>query len=197
MPTNAFSSARSAGALTGTSRAHWAVVRGQVTPIVSSRLLLQPVTSEIALAVVSGRTSDIPVGAGWPHEDTADAMAMALLPEAGPSWLITLDGIAIGDCGAFSWPDASGTVEIGYGLAEPYRRSGYGTEAAEAMCGWLLTEAGATAITANGVEADNLASRRVLEKLGFSHVGEEDGRGSYRLERESPEGRIAASDAPT
>ena len=143
-------------------------------------------TSEIALAVVSGRTFDIPVGAGWPHEDTADAMAMALLAEAGPSWLITLDGMVIGDCGAFSRPAASGTVEIGYGLAEPYRGSGYGTEAAEAMCGWLLTEGGAAAITATGVEADNLASRRVLEKLGFTHSGEVGGRASYRLERKSP-----------
>lgn len=80
----------------------------------------------------------------------------------------------------------SGTVEIGYGLAEPYRGNGYGTEAAEALCVWLLTEAGATSITATGVEADNLASRRVLEKLGFTHIRADEGLASYRLERTSP-----------
>src|SRR5687767_13657857 len=86
-----------------------AVVDAQ--PIVTSRLLLQPVTSEMALAVVNGQASDIiRPGAGWPHADTADAMEMALLPGAGPGWLITLDDMVIGDCGAFSWPAAGGIV---------------------------------------------------------------------------------------
>lgn len=162
------------------------MVGEQVAPITSPGLVLPPVTGEIARAVVSGRISEIHSGLGWPHEDTVDAMAMALLPESGPGWLITLDGMVIGDCGAFSWPGATGTVEIGYGLSEPYRGRGFGTEAVGAMCEWLFAEAGATAITATDVGVSNVASRRVLEKLHFVCDAENQGRASYRLERTSP-----------
>lgn len=165
---------------------HWTMVGEQVAPIASSRLVLQPVTPEIARAVVSGRISEIPAVPGWPHDDTVDAMAGALLPESGPGWLITLDGMVIGDCGAFSWPGESGTVEIGYGLAEQHRGRGFGTEAARAMCDWLFAQAGATEITATGVGASNIASRRVLEKLGFTDHSEDRGRVSSRLEPTSP-----------
>ena len=154
-----------------------------MTPIVTERLVLQPVTRELATAVVTGRLSDIRTGAGWPHADTADAMAMALMPHAGPSWVVTLDGLVIGDCGAFSWPDGRGAVEIGYGLAEPFRGHGYATEAVEAMCQWLFEEAGATAITATALDPHNVASRRVLGRLGFSPVDETGRSDSYRLER--------------
>lgn len=159
------------------------VVERQGTPIVTSRLVLEPVTRELAHAVVSGRMPDIRVGPGWPHADTADALALALIANAGPSWVITLDGSVIGDCGAFSWPDEDGVVEIGYGLAEPFRGNGYATEAAEGMCRWLFSEARATAIIATGVDDDNVASRRVLEKLGFAQIDESEHHVSYRLER--------------
>ena len=152
-------------------------------PILTSRLVLQPVTRELARAVVSGRISGLPVGPGWPHADTADAMAMALVANAGPSWVITLDDVVIGDCGSFSWPDEGGVVEIGYGLAEPFRGNGYATEAAEGMCRWLFSEARATAIIATDVDVDNVASRRVLCKLGFAEIDQDEGHVSYRLER--------------
>jgi RimJ/RimL family protein N-acetyltransferase len=161
--------------------------RRQLTSIVTSRLVLEPVTRQLALDVVSGHFSDIPAGAGWPHADTADAMAMALAPDAGPSWVVTVDGVVIGDCGAFSWPDERGVVEIGYGLAERFRGEGYATEAAGGMCRWLF-EAGARTITATAVEAANVASRRVLEKLAFVLVADDGRYVSYRLEH-GPEGR--------
>ena len=155
----------------------------QTMPILTSRLVLEPVTRELARAVLSGRISDIRAGPGWPHPDTADAMAMALTADAGPSWLITLDGVVIGDCGAFSWTDEVGVVEIGYGLAEPFRGHGYATEAAEALCRWLFLEARATAIIATGVDGDNVASGRVLEKLGFAGIDEDERHMSFRLDR--------------
>ena len=159
------------------------VVECQVMPIVTSRLLLVPVTPDLARAVIRRRISDIRVGPGWPHADTADAMAMALRANAGPSWVITLDGVVIGDCGEVSWPDEDGVVEIGYGLAQPFRGNGYATEAAEGMCRWLFSEARATAVSATGVDRDNVASRRVLEKLGFAQLDENDRHISYRLQR--------------
>jgi [ribosomal protein S5]-alanine N-acetyltransferase len=149
--------------------------------IATDRLVLEPITPAIARAVAAGDSSALVVGDGWPHEDTRDAMVMAVADDAGPAWLITLGGRVIGDCGACSWPDASGAVEIGYGLAAPYRNRGYATEAAAALCAWLITQAGAVRITAVDVLGDNWSSRRVLEKLGFTVTGESDGGVSYVL----------------
>ena len=157
------------------------VVTRRVTPIVTSRLVLEPVTRQLALAVVAGRLSDVRAGAGWPHADTAAAMSMALSPDAGPSWVVTIDGVVIGDCGGLSWPDDGGAVEIGYGLAPLSRGHGYAIEAVEAMCRWLFVAAGASVITATDVDVDNLASRRVLERVGFEQTDEDDLHASFRL----------------
>jgi RimJ/RimL family protein N-acetyltransferase len=105
---------------------------------------------------------------------------MAAAPEAGPMWLITLDGRVIGDCGTTGAPNDSGGVEIGYGLAEGCRGSGYATEAMRAVCNWLMAREDVSSIAAES-QADNLASRRVLEKLGFVVRAEVDGRVAYVL----------------
>ena len=91
------------------------------------------------------------------------------------------EGRVIGDCGAFTWPDESGEVEIGYGIAEPYRNRGYATEAAAGLGAWLVAQAGATRITAMDVLGDNWSSRKVLEKLGFTLTSESDKGVSYVL----------------
>ena len=57
-------------------------------------------------------------------------------------WLVTLDDLVIGDCGAHGDPSPGGDVEIGYGLAEPYRGRGYGTELVTALSDWLLAQPG-------------------------------------------------------
>lgn len=153
----------------------------RVAAIVTARLVLEPVTQQLAQAVLTGCLTDVRAGQGWPHADTADAMALALTLDAGPGWVISLDHVVIGDCGAFAWPDERGVVEIGYGLAEPFRRRGYATEAVGAMCRWLHVEAGAETITATRVGAGNAASRRVLEKLGFVQFDPDVLHVSYRL----------------
>jgi [ribosomal protein S5]-alanine N-acetyltransferase len=107
-------------------------------------------------------------------------------------WLITFGGRVVGDCGTLGMPNQFGEVEIGYGLAAPARGSGYATEAAGAVCAWLFARADVSLISAVGVLADNLASRRVLEKLGFTVSSESDQQVSYALTpdglRHPPEG---------
>ena len=61
-------------------------------------------------------------------------------------------------------------VEIGYGIAEEYRNNGYAAEAAKAAVRYAFEEAGQDILVAI-VKPENIASRRVIEKLGFSNHG--------------------------
>lgn len=77
--------------------------------------------------------------------------------------------MVVGECGWWADPDPSGTVEIFYALAPPWRGRGLGADAV----GNLLTAARGDPRTLR-VEADvhvgNLPSRRLLERLGFGLV---------------------------
>lgn len=143
-------------------------------PIETPRLRLEPVSTELAQAILAGDFSGLTAGRGWPHADTADGMRMALLRGHPPGWLILLpgegaDGIVIGDCGTHGPADAEGSVEIGYGLAARYRGKGFGTEAVAALTRWLLSRPGIRRVRAR-THVANLPSRRVLEKAGFRQV---------------------------
>src|SRR5437763_7967043 len=112
--------------------------------------------------------ADLPAAPGWPHPDTAAGLAYA---EAGAwTWLvIDDDGRVAGECGVKGPPTDAGEVEIGYGLAGPSRRRGLGTRAVAALVEELRAHPDVRRIDAY-VVADNLASRRVLERAGFTLV---------------------------
>lgn len=135
--------------------------------IVTPRLRLVPFDGETARAVLEGNLTHVRAATGWPQEGTTHGLTMALERDEPLPWMITLRGEVIGDCGTKGRTDSSGVVEIGYGLAAPFRGQGYGTEAVGAMVGWLLGQSGTVIIRACTL-ADNVASRRVLEKNGFS-----------------------------
>ncbi|HEV8451519.1 MAG TPA: GNAT family N-acetyltransferase [Gaiellales bacterium] len=69
----------------------------------------------------------------------------------------------IGDCAARFDPAG---VEIGFTLAPAHQRRGYATEAVAALLGYIRSRGHSTAVAWCDVE--NLASRRVLERLGFA-----------------------------
>jgi RimJ/RimL family protein N-acetyltransferase len=153
----------------------------------TERLVLVPQTIEQARALLGGDDTGLELAPGYPHADTADALGM-WVEHGGPDWsegggwFVTLaeDGRVIGDCGTHGPPDDEGRLEIGYGLAAPSRGHGLGTEAVRAMADWLATQPGVRVITA-GVEVGNEASRRLLERLGFTLTGTQDGQ--WQLER--------------
>lgn len=62
------------------------------------------------------------------------------------------------------------SVELAYWIGEPYTRKGYMTEALRAVMGWLFHDQGCDLITVR-VLAPNTASRRLMEKLGFTQEG--------------------------
>jgi RimJ/RimL family protein N-acetyltransferase len=78
--------------------------------------------------------------------------------------------------------NADGLVEIGYGLAAPYRGRGYGRQTVRALSQWLLTQPGVTGVLAH-TDPANTPSRRSLESAGFRLEGEDDGECRYVLPR--------------
>ena len=90
-------------------------------------------------------------------------------------WMIELkDGTHIGEL-CFKGLDANGVAEIGYGILEKHQCQGYATEAVKAVLTWAFQDPTVTAIEAE-TDAENMSSKRVLEKCGFvpnGIIGEE------------------------
>ncbi len=79
-----------------------------------------------------------------------------------------LDGALIGLCAVDRWDD--GVWELGYWYGKSYWGQGYASEAALTVVRHAFEDLDATMLTA-GWFADNPASGRVLEKLGFVPSG--------------------------
>lgn len=65
---------------------------------------------------------------------------------------------------------ADGVVELGYAMHPDVQRRGYTFEAAARLLGWLLGDIGVRKIAAR-VASPNVASARLLEKLGLQREG--------------------------
>lgn len=80
--------------------------------------------------------------------------------------------------GIFKGEPSEGWVEIGYGVAPECQRCGYATEAVFALVRLAFEQPDVRAVYAETVVAND-ASRRVVEKVGFTYAGqrlnEEDG----------------------
>jgi GNAT superfamily N-acetyltransferase len=149
----------------------WTIDAGSVT--------LQPVTRRIAREVVDGGPIAREFEPGALHDRIGQAMGIAIgdidsgvaavLPTV---WLVARrsDGRIIGDMGTHGPPDSDGCVEIGYSLAPSARGQGIGTAAVAALVSCLAAVPGILVITAV-TGAENIASRRLLERLGFQFTG--------------------------
>ena len=84
-------------------------------------------------------------------------------------WLLHTNQ-CIGRVYIHSKPELDGEVEIGYGISEAWRNNGYATEAARAAVQFAFDQAGQDRLVAI-VKPENVASRRVIEKLGFGNCG--------------------------
>ncbi len=87
-------------------------------------------------------------------------LAITLLPE----------GRLVGNCGIRRKPDNNWEADIGYELAPDCWGQGFATEAAQAMVNFGFQELGLRRISSWCI-ADNAASARVLERLGFRQEG--------------------------
>ncbi len=70
-------------------------------------------------------------------------------------------------------PNENGYVEIGYGICDDMQKCGYATEGNGRLISWALNKMRVAGVIAE-TEKDNIASIRVLEKLGFEKTHETD-----------------------
>ena len=150
--------------------------------IVTARLTLEPLSPQTAAQLLAGDRSAVIAGSGWPHQDTADTLGM-MERGSGQAWLVMAGDVVIGDCGLHAGVDAAGEVEIGFGLAPPFRGKGYGRELVCGLCGWLLAQPGIATVAVRDVLEGNSASRRTLECCGFGLEHTHEGVLDYALVR--------------
>lgn len=143
-----------------------------MTEIMTARLRLRPLRPDDApeIARLAGDWDIARMTALIPHPYTlADAHAfIASVDGADGTFAIERDGVLVGCCSA---RPASGAYEIGYWVGKPYWGDGIATEAARALVDHLRAREPGCAIAISHV-AENDASARVIQKLGFHPTGE-------------------------
>lgn len=80
------------------------------------------------------------------------------------------DGVFVGWCGFFRWNLVYRSAGLGYCFDETAWGQGFATEAAGAVLGWAFDTLDLNRVQSE-TDTRNLASARVLEKLGFVHEG--------------------------
>jgi len=155
--------------------------------IMTDRLILIPVTLQMTtLLLCDNRTEiehiGIQMSEHWPTPDTKDILPMVhetLKRHGAPSgfefWMILCkdNNMVIGDIGFHGKPDKNGEVEVGFGLVREVWNKGYGYEALKGIVDWIKMQEGIKTLKADCL-IDNVASRRILEKIGLEEIYRND-----------------------
>ena len=149
----------------------------------SERISLERITPELAGRIVArDEHLDDRWHAEYPLEDELNPLRdLAEAQSSDPVFTLylvrrTCDGRAIGGVGFFGPPDNAGRVGFGYGLVPSARGVGLATEAVRAALEFA-TNHGALVAEAD-TDVSNVASRRVLEKVGLVET-RTDGKSVY------------------
>jgi len=129
----------------------------------------------------AGALMNVVVPDGWPNDPDAIAGLSWHLKaiERDPNellWRIRLivlraNRTVIGSINLKGMPDQDGTVEIGWGISQDYRRQGIATKATEAVMEWAFSQPDVKRIIAT-IPVDNIGSERVAQKVGMKQTGE-------------------------
>jgi len=87
----------------------------------------------------------------------------------------------IGTFCIYGEPNEYGEIEIGYGTDEEFQNRGYMTEIVSGIIEWTKRQAIVKSIIAS-TDKINIASMRVLEKNGFTKVGDTDTLFSWKFD---------------
>jgi RimJ/RimL family protein N-acetyltransferase len=113
--------------------------------------------------------------AGWPpHQSVEDSLyIIKTVFSKKETYAIVKDNIPIGCAGLLIHPDGNhwwgeGSAELGYWVGEEYQKRGYATEACKKLIKRAFEDLDIHQIYAT-YRIENIASKRVLEKLGFKY----------------------------
>jgi [ribosomal protein S5]-alanine N-acetyltransferase len=127
-----------------------------------------------AVLDVDGELVRVHFPATWPGDAlplVTHWLELRTLDPRGEPWSGTLveraTRRAIGTIGCKAWPDAHGSVEVGYGIEPAKRRQGFATEALRCLLERLDAEPTVRRVVAETLES-NAASQGVLARCGFA-----------------------------
>jgi RimJ/RimL family protein N-acetyltransferase len=157
-------------------------------PVLSGpRVRVQPIDGQLARAMLAGVPApELDWAEGFPMASVLDIARTIAAAEAplGPFLAYVVvsraDGRAIGDAGFHGPPNSAGEVEIGYALVPAARGAGLAGEAVELLVDWAQSQPEVRAVTAR-VDRGNVASERLLARLGFSADGDDGGLARFVL----------------
>jgi ribosomal-protein-alanine N-acetyltransferase len=149
--------------------------------IETSRLILRPLTIEDAETAYNGWTGDAEINkwVSWlPHHSIDDTIEWLeeisweqVVPEGKPRdnyiWGFVLkETNELFGSGGLIWEEDYGLYQVGYNIGKTHWNKGYTTEAMRAIFEFAAANLGIKKV-AGGHAKENMASRVVLEKLGF------------------------------
>ena len=154
--------------------------------LATERLDLVPFTADAIDALLAGNEAGLraATGASFPTplrpppllEEVLPLVRTRLREEPGTlgwwTWL-TIDRSTNRVTGAIGFggpPDAEGAVMIGYATYPGSDRRGFASEATRTLIDWALDQPGVARVCAS-IPPDNIAARRVAEKVGMRVAG--------------------------
>jgi RimJ/RimL family protein N-acetyltransferase len=114
---------------------------------------------------------------------------MAQADEKDHAWytywlvIVTSQLAGAGLAGFKGIPDSQGEVEIGYGIAPAFQGKGYTTEAVQALIDWAFQAPECKSVIAPHTKKSNVASNRVLAKVGMRPYAETAEDISWRIDK--------------
>ena len=151
----------------------------QPLTLTSARLVLRPLELGDAEAIYEvARDPAFPVMMSWEHHASIDEtrawLAGAIEGVANNTaihWAMTRDGQLVGTIAllGITWQSMAwrrDRAEIGYWTVPAHQKSGYATEAVMSVMRFAFEDLGLHKLTI-GCLAENVASKRVIEKAGF------------------------------
>jgi RimJ/RimL family protein N-acetyltransferase len=145
----------------------------EIGPISTDRLVLRAVTKDDVDGVADTIDEDVIVVNGWPEHMKGDWLRDVARADRDPvvgRWLITVAATReiVGSMGMNMIDPAARTCELGWWIGPTGRGRGYATEALRATLDAL--HANGLVEVRIGTAEDNVAIRRILEKVGATFV---------------------------
>ena len=168
-------------------------MRGVDGRLETARLTLIPMTVDFVVALAKPYAGEPMIGAaipaGWPDDELAGLLpfyADQLRDDPGVlgygPWVVVhrAQALVVGSAGFMGRPALDGSLELGFGIHADHRRCGFASEASLGLVEWALAQPSVTSVSAT-CEADNLPSKRVLERLGAKQLSDDGGLLRWRL----------------